>query len=188
MSKFLVIFIAAILILSLFLTVNSFGDKFESGGSNSSTTTVPNTSMTSPTSSSQPDSNFYLDSSGEYGYSIVDGFCYFFAKADIPSYGKIMRVEVSDFSTYTHKVRFSSDGKTWLTADDIYYGSGRYEYHISTLNFIGGFAYVSYCAMPVSDSSEALAICEDIFPIDEKYFDIVCFDNIEGDLPGAEVE
>lgn len=157
MSKFIAITIAAVLILSLFLTVFSIGDKLDSKD--------PSDTSATTTSSTLPGSEFYLDDSGEYGYSIVDGFCYFFIRTtlDPGERDKPVTAVAADYSTYEHRVRFSTDGQTWLIPQKSYEISGAYAYEFDSAYLTGGYFYVSYCVMNVGSSAEALNICNDLF-------------------------
>ena len=186
MSKFLAIFIAAVLILSLFLTVYSLGDKYESGDPNTSTSTTATASDTSAPSTSAPttvipdsgvEADIFIDSTGKYGYSVVGSTAFFFVKlnySDVDFTPMAVYFEAQSCTaqgvTVSPNVRVSFDAKIWNIPYDSD-GSVGYE-HTSILQ---SSVYVSYCVIDLAEDDDVLewfGFMKEFVLTNESYFKV----------------
>ena len=189
MSKFLAITIAAVLILSLFLTVFSIEDKISSDDPDATATVAPSSAsataqttaaVTEPSSGIEAD--VYIDPNGDYGYSIVGDTAFFFAKldyADVDFHPAVVRFQAHSGTfqgvTYEPNVRVSHDGKLWELPDG--------ENNSGCMSYLYSSIYVSYCMSTVDDKADAqeqFAAIKEYILTNEDYFKVY-LDFAEGD-------
>ena len=189
MSKFLAITIAAVLILSLFLTVFSIEDKISSDDPDATTMVTPSSAsataqttaaVTEPSSGIEAD--VYIDPSGDYGYSIVGDTAFFFAKldySDVEFMPACVRFQAHSGTfqgvTYEPNVRVSHDGKLWQLPDE--------EGSSGCMSYLYSSIYVSYHMSTVADKADAqekFAAIKEYILTNEEYFKVY-LDFAEGD-------
>ena len=171
MSKFLAITIAAVLILSLFLTVFALGDGSEREDADVTTAASDSASAvtTAATTAALPDSgidaNIFIDATGHHGYSIVDGIAFFFVKLDYADYSGTPASVYFDGQDleelgYECNVRVSDDAAVWTMPRFPETPASGYTYCSSLTH---SSIYVSYTMLAVENEAEAKEHYQKIF-------------------------
>ena len=189
MSKFLAIFIAAALIFSLFLTVNSIGDKYITDDPDVTSTTptdVTTAKATSVTPSHGIRGDIYMHETVPlYGFTLIDNVAFFFMKLDYDFVDyKPSQIEIvaRPSDGFVPNIRVSDDGLLWTLPET--YGLQDW-WFLHETDLWSGYEsiYVSYCMFEVESVKEARDILDTLVsgPFTDSDVFWVYFDPYVGD-------